>query len=101
MGLPGDESLSLELRTFDYSPARPGRDTWVSQGLVPPWVWLHKHSSLNLAGRTFILCETREVGYRVDLVRMMGEGVAKKEMARRTGLSVQTVRKYLKMIEGK
>ena len=33
------------------------------------------------------------------LVRMMREGVAKKEMARRTGLSVPTVRKYLKMIE--
>jgi len=30
---------------------------------------------------------------------MMGQGVAKKEMARRTGLSVLTVRKYLKMIE--
>ncbi len=30
---------------------------------------------------------------------MMGEGVAKKEMARRTRLSVVTVRKYLKMIE--
>jgi len=30
---------------------------------------------------------------------MVGEGVAKKEMARRTGLSVPTVRKYLKMIE--
>ena len=30
----------------------------------------------------------------------MGEEVAKKEMARRTGLSVPTVRKYLKMIEG-
>ncbi len=29
----------------------------------------------------------------------MGEGVVKKEMARRTGLSVPTVRKYLKMIE--
>ncbi len=28
-----------------------------------------------------------------------GEGVAKKEMARRTGLSVPTVRKYLKMID--
>ncbi len=39
--------------------------------------------------------------YRGDLVRMMGEGVAKKEMARRTGLSIQTVRKYLKMIEGR
>ncbi len=37
--------------------------------------------------------------YRDDLVQMMGQGVAKKEMARRTGLSVQTVRKYLKMIE--
>ena len=30
----------------------------------------------------------------------MGEGVAKKEMTRRTGLSVPTVRKYLKMILG-
>ena len=30
---------------------------------------------------------------------MAGERVAKKEMARRTELSVQTVRKYLKMIE--
>jgi len=39
--------------------------------------------------------------HRAKLVKMMGEGVAKKEMARRTGLSVQTVRKYLKMIEGK
>ena len=29
------------------------------------------------------------------------EGVAKKKMAKRTGLSVPTVRKYLKMIEGK
>ncbi len=36
---------------------------------------------------------------RDELVQMMGEGVAKKEMARRTGLSVPTVRKYLKMIE--
>ncbi len=32
---------------------------------------------------------------------MVGEGIAKKEMARRTGLAVPTVRKYLKMIEGK
>ena len=31
--------------------------------------------------------------YRADLVQLMGEGVAKKEMARRTGLSIQTVRK--------
>ncbi len=37
--------------------------------------------------------------YRAKLVKMLGEGVAKKEMARRTGLSVPTVRKYLKMIE--
>ena len=36
---------------------------------------------------------------RAELVKMMGKGVAKKEMARRTGLSVPTVRKYLKMIE--
>ncbi len=28
--------------------------------------------------------------YRDELVQMMGDGVAKKEMARRTGLSVQT-----------
>ena len=39
--------------------------------------------------------------YQADLLRMMGEGIAKKEMARRTGLSVPTVRKYLKMIVGK
>ena len=45
--------MSSKLRTLDHSAARPSRDTWVSQGLVPPWVWLHKHSSLNLAGRTF------------------------------------------------
>ena len=38
--------------------------------------------------------------HRAKLVKMLGEGVAKKEMARRTGLSVPTVRKYLKMIEG-
>ncbi len=44
--------------------------------------------------------QTKFERYRDELVRMMGEGVAKKEMARRTGLSVQTVRKYLKMIEG-
>jgi len=36
------------------------------------------------------------VEYRDELARMMGEGIAKKEMARRTGLSVPTVRKYLK-----
>jgi len=40
------------------------------------------------------LCETEKGG-----MRMMREGVAKKEMARRTGLNVQSVRKYLKMIE--
>ena len=38
--------------------------------------------------------------HRDDLVQMMEKGVAKKEMARRTGLSIQTIRKYLKMIEG-
>ena len=43
--------------------------------------------------------QTKFERYRADLVRMMGEGVAKKEMARRTRLSVPTVRKYLKMIE--
>ena len=37
--------------------------------------------------------------YRDELARMAGEGIAKKEMVRRTGLSVQTVRKYLKVIE--
>jgi len=30
---------------------------------------------------------------------MMGEKAAKKEVARRTGLSVPTIRKYLKMID--
>ena len=40
------------------------------------------------------LCETEKGG-----TRMRGEGVAKKEMARRTGLDVQTVRKYLKMMD--
>ncbi len=45
--------------------------------------------------------QTKFERYCADLVQMMGEGVAKKEMARRTGLSVPTVRKYLKMIEGK
>ncbi len=37
--------------------------------------------------------------YRDDLVQMVGDGVAKKEMARRTGLSVQTVRKYLNRLD--
>ena len=44
--------------------------------------------------------QTKFERYRAELVQMIGEGVAKKEMARRTGLSVPTVRKYLKMIEG-
>ena len=39
--------------------------------------------------------------HRDDLVQMMEEGIAKKEMARRTGLSIQTVRKYVKSLEGK
>ncbi len=34
-----------------------------------------------------------EIAYRADVVQMMEEGIAKKEMARRTGLSVPTVRK--------
>ncbi len=37
--------------------------------------------------------------HRAELVKMRREGIAKKEMARRTGLSVPTVRKYLKMLE--
>ena len=44
--------------------------------------------------------QTRFERYRADLVRMMGKGVAKKEMARRTGLSIQTIRKYVKVFEG-
>ena len=43
--------------------------------------------------------QTKFERYRADLERMMREGVAKKEMARRTGLSVPTVRKYVKMIK--
>ena len=38
--------------------------------------------------------------YRDDLAQMAAAGIAKKEMARRTGLSYPTVKKYLKMIEG-
>lgn len=38
--------------------------------------------------------------YRDELARMAEEGIAKKEIARRTGLSLTTVKKYLKMIEG-
>ena len=38
--------------------------------------------------------QTKFERYRDELVRMMEEGIAKKEMARRTGLSVPTVRKY-------
>ena len=45
--------------------------------------------------------QTKFEGYRADLAQMMEEGIAKKEMARRTGLSIQTIRKYLKMLEGK
>ena len=43
--------------------------------------------------------QTKFEGYRADLAQMMEEGIAKKEMARRTRLSVPTVRKYLKMME--
>ncbi len=60
---------------------------------------LQKHKAYEKGERGLLsfavstLCETEKGG-----VRMMGEGVAKKEMARRTGLSVPTVRKYIKMI---
>ena len=37
--------------------------------------------------------------YRDELARMAGEGIAKKEMARRTGLALVTVKKYLKLLE--
>ncbi len=37
--------------------------------------------------------------HRDDLVQMTEEGIAKKEMARRTGLSIQTIRKYVKLIK--
>ena len=37
--------------------------------------------------------------HRADLVQMMEEGIAKKEMARRTGLSIQTIRKYVRALE--
>ncbi len=36
--------------------------------------------------------------HRDALARMTGEGISKKEMARRTGLTIKTVRKYLAMI---
>ncbi len=38
--------------------------------------------------------------HRRALARMAGEGISKKEMARRTGLSMRTLRKYLAMISG-
>ncbi len=38
--------------------------------------------------------------HRAGLARMASDGVSKKEMARRTGLSARTVRKYLAMISG-
>ena len=37
--------------------------------------------------------------YRDELARMSEEGIAKKEMARRTGLALTSVKKYLKMLE--
>ena len=54
--------MSSKLRTLDYSAARPSRDTWISQGLTPPWVWLYEHSFLNLAGRTFTKDEIENDG---------------------------------------
>ena len=38
------DHVSPELRTIGYPHARPGRDTWVSQSLMPQ----HEHSSLDL-----------------------------------------------------
>ncbi len=38
--------------------------------------------------------------HRRALAHMAGEGISKKEMARRTGLSMRTLRKYLAMISG-
>ncbi len=61
-------------------------------GRRPTSLSLH-YAKLKMTG------QTKFERYRVDLVRMMEEGVAKKEMARRTGLSVPTVRKYLKLID--
>jgi len=61
---------------------------------MPPFISLSLHyAKLKMTG------QTKFERYRVELAPMMGERVAKKEMARRTGLSVPTVRKYLKMIE--
>lgn len=37
--------------------------------------------------------------YRESLMTMTQQGLAKKEMARQSGLSIQTVRKYLRMID--
>ena len=37
--------------------------------------------------------------FREPLIAMSQKGLAKKEMARQTGLSVQTIRKYLRMID--
>ncbi len=50
------------------------------------------YAKLKMTGRT------KFERYRDELVAMMGQGVAKKEMARRTRLSIQTIRKYLTMI---
>ncbi len=36
--------------------------------------------------------------HRAGLARMASDGISKKEMARRTGLSARTLRKYLAMI---
>ncbi len=38
--------------------------------------------------------------HRAGLARMADDGISKKEMARRTGLSARTLRKYLAMILG-
>ena len=65
-----------------------------------PRIWLLARVSLSIHyAKLKLVRQTKFERDRADLVRMMGEGVAKKEMARRTGLSVPTVRKYLKMLE--
>ena len=78
-------------------------------GVVAAVIAVPKHSqrgercrftSLSLSyAKLKLVGQTKFERDHADLVRMIGEGVAKKEMARRTGLSVPTVRKYLKMIE--
>ena len=41
--------MSPELRTWDYSFARPGRDTWTSQGSLGGIATSSRHFSIDLA----------------------------------------------------